>query len=163
MKYKDLQVQQTLASCLCNVISNAPGATVGDPMVGFLGTTMFQERAVSLFNTSQGIVMMPAVDASSPANLDRRVSSVGALSRAMQENAQLKEATAGAMNRKDLVGRFGTLTLSNGQTLEQAVAALPPWREAHDCRLLCRIECQQGRCAIEYFHSLLLCEKRGRR
>ena len=28
MKYKDLQVQQTLASCLCNVISNAPGATI---------------------------------------------------------------------------------------------------------------------------------------
>ena len=49
------------------------------------------------------------------------------------------------------------------QTFFQAVAALPPWREAHDCRLLCRIECQQGRCAIEYFHSLLLCEKRGRR
>jgi hypothetical protein len=107
------------------MISNAPGVTGGDPMVGFLGTTMFQERAVSLFNTSQGIVMMPAVDASSPTNLDRRVSSVGALSRAMQENAQLKEATAGAVNRKELVGRFGALTLSNGQTLEQAVAALP--------------------------------------
>jgi iron complex outermembrane receptor protein len=28
MKYTDLQVQQTLASCLCNVISNAPGATI---------------------------------------------------------------------------------------------------------------------------------------
>ncbi len=28
MKYKQLQVQQTLASCLCNVISNAPGATI---------------------------------------------------------------------------------------------------------------------------------------
>lgn len=28
MEYKDLQVQQTLASCLCNVISNAPGATI---------------------------------------------------------------------------------------------------------------------------------------
>ncbi|WP_309644978.1 TonB-dependent receptor domain-containing protein [Phenylobacterium sp.] len=28
MKYKNLQVQQTLASCLCNVISNAPGATI---------------------------------------------------------------------------------------------------------------------------------------
>ena len=28
MKYKDLQVQQTLSSCLCNVISNAPGATI---------------------------------------------------------------------------------------------------------------------------------------
>lgn len=28
MKYKDLQVQQTLASCLCNVFSNAPGATI---------------------------------------------------------------------------------------------------------------------------------------
>lgn len=28
MKYKDLQVQQTLASCLCNVISNAASATI---------------------------------------------------------------------------------------------------------------------------------------
>lgn len=28
MEYKNLQVQQTLASCLCNVISNAPGATI---------------------------------------------------------------------------------------------------------------------------------------
>ncbi len=28
MDYRDLQVQQTLASCLCNVISNAPGATI---------------------------------------------------------------------------------------------------------------------------------------
>jgi len=28
MEYKQLQVQQTLASCLCNVISNAPGATI---------------------------------------------------------------------------------------------------------------------------------------
>ena len=28
MKYRQLQVQQTLASCLCNVISNAPGATI---------------------------------------------------------------------------------------------------------------------------------------
>lgn len=28
MKYNQLQVQQTLASCLCNVISNAPGATI---------------------------------------------------------------------------------------------------------------------------------------
>jgi iron complex outermembrane recepter protein len=28
MKYKNLQVQQTVTSCLCNVISNAPGATI---------------------------------------------------------------------------------------------------------------------------------------
>jgi len=47
MKYKDLQVQQTLASCLCNVISNAPGATIKgvETDLQFAPTTWFRAWA----------------------------------------------------------------------------------------------------------------------
>jgi len=47
MKYKNLQVQQTLASCLCNVISNAPGATIKgvESDVQFAPTSWFRSWA----------------------------------------------------------------------------------------------------------------------
>src|SRR5690349_14139057 len=43
-----------------------PPGTWGDPMVHYLGSTIYQDKAVSLFNTSQGIMIMPAVDVSTP-------------------------------------------------------------------------------------------------
>lgn len=109
---------QTLAGQL-------PPGTWGDPMVHYLGSTIYQDKAVSLFNTSQGIMIMPAVDVSTPAMVDTRVGAAGAVWRATVENADLNAATKQAVNKPDLVARFGGLTLSNGQTLQQALAVLP--------------------------------------
>src|SRR5258706_2801593 len=97
-----------------------PPSLRGDPQIRFLGTTMFQNRAVTVFNTSQGIMMMPAVDASSPTSIDQRTSSAGALARAMVDNADLKGATAGAGTKQELGKKVGDLPMSNGHTPEQA-------------------------------------------
>jgi hypothetical protein len=114
------------ALAAANQVSNpVPGALAGDPAVKFLGTTTYQQRAVSLFNTSQGIVMLPTVDASTPTSIDVRTAGVGALAQAMSDNAAMKAATAGAITRQDLVTNFGNVLLSNGQTVAQAVAILP--------------------------------------
>jgi len=97
----------------------------GDPMIKYLGTTIYQDKAVSLFNTSQGVMIMPAVDVSTPSNVDTRVGSAGAFARAMTENAQLNQATRQSVSKADLVQRFGSLMLTNGQTVQQALAVLP--------------------------------------
>jgi hypothetical protein len=100
-------------------------AAASDPAVRYLGSTVFQDKTVSLFNTSQGIVMMPAVDATSPTTVDTRVGSAGAVWQATLDNADLKNATQQAVSKQDLVNRFGNLQLSNGQTLANALAVLP--------------------------------------
>jgi hypothetical protein len=101
-----------------------PGAA-SDPGVRYLGSTVFQDKTVSLFNTSQGIIMMPAVDATSPTTVDTRVGTAGAVWQATLDNADLKTATQQAVSKQDLVNRFGNLQLSNGQTLANALAVLP--------------------------------------
>jgi hypothetical protein len=102
-----------------------PPGTLGDPMLSYLGSTVYQDKAVSMFNTSQGIMIMPAVDVSTPAMLDTRVGTAGAVSRATVENDDLNRATSQPFSKTDLVSRFGGLNLSNGQTLQQALAVLP--------------------------------------
>jgi len=102
-----------------------PPGTDGDPLLNYLGTTIYQDKAVSMFNTSKGVVILPAIDVSTPANVDRRVTSAGAVSRAITENEQLGQAIRGGVSKKELVERFGDMTLSNGQTLQQALSVLP--------------------------------------
>jgi hypothetical protein len=101
-----------------------PGSGV-DPMLNYLGSTIYQGKAVSLFNTSQGVMVMPAVDLSTPSTVDVRVGASGALARAFVENAELAQSAAKGITPAALVARFGSLMLSNGQSLQQAVAVLP--------------------------------------
>ena len=112
-----------------------PPGVEGDPLLNYLGTTMYQERAVSLFNTSQGIMILPAVDVSSPATVDRRVTSAGAMSRAIQENTQIQQAIRGRVDKNALVERFGDLLLSNGQTLRDALSVIPAGATYENTRL----------------------------
>jgi hypothetical protein len=102
-----------------------PPGVEGDPVFNYLGTTIYQERAVSLFNTSQGIMILPAVDVSTPATVDRRVSSAGAVARAFHENSALQRTIRQGVDRDTLVERFGNLMLSNGQTMRDALSVLP--------------------------------------
>ena len=102
-----------------------PSGSWGDPMLNYLGSTVYQDKAVSLFNTSQGIMIMPAVDVSTPAIVDTRVGSAGAVSRATVENDDLNRATRQPFAKKEILERFGSLQLANGQTLQQALAVLP--------------------------------------
>ena len=102
-----------------------PPGTLEDPMLSYLGSTVYQDRAVSMFNTSQGIMIMPAVDVSTPTVLDSRIGTAGAVSRAAVENVDLDRATSQPFGKPDLLSRFGSISLSNGQTLQQALAVLP--------------------------------------
>ncbi|AIE86501.1 hypothetical protein [Fimbriimonas ginsengisoli] len=108
-----------------NFTGPMPPGTEGDPLLNYLGTTIYQDKAVSLFNTSKGVVILPAVDVSTPANVDRRVTSAGAVARAITENRQLGQAVRQGVDKNVLVERFGGLELSNGQTLQQALSVLP--------------------------------------
>ena len=99
--------------------------TINDPSIRYLGSTVFQEKAVSLFNTSQGIVIMPTVDVTSPTMVDTRVGTAGAVARAAVDNAEFKKATEAPIVKQDLVTRFGDMQLSNGQTLADALSVLP--------------------------------------
>jgi hypothetical protein len=107
------------------VAGQQPPGSWADPMLHYLGSTIYQDKAVSLFNTSQGVMIMPAVDVSTPSMVDTRVGTAGAVWRATVDNADLKAATQGAVSKPDLVSRFGEVTLANGQTLKQALAVLP--------------------------------------
>jgi hypothetical protein len=70
-------------------------------------------------------MIMPAVDVSTPSTVDTRVGSAGAVARAMIENAQFAQASKGEVSKASLVKQFGGLMLSNGQTVQQALAVLP--------------------------------------
>jgi hypothetical protein len=113
-----------------------PPGTTGDPMLSYIGTTIYQEKAVSLFNTSQGVMIMPAVDVSTPSNVDTRVGAAGAFARAIAENTQLAQATSQAVTKAALVDRFGSLMLTNGQTVQQALAVLPVDAKYDNAQLL---------------------------
>ena len=108
-----------------NYAAQLPPGSTGDPMVNYLGSTIYQGKAVSLFNTTQGVMVMPAVDVSTPSTVDVRVGAAGALARAFVENADLAAAVGKLATPAALVQRFGALVLSNGQTLQQALAVLP--------------------------------------
>jgi hypothetical protein len=102
-----------------------PPGSVGDPLVRYLGTTIFQEKSVSLFNTSQGIMILPAVDISTPTATDTRVGAAGALARAVAENEEMQQAMRAPVSKAALNERFGNVTLSHGQTVTQVLSVLP--------------------------------------
>lgn len=109
---------------VANEPKTRPLQLANDPMYRYLGTTVFQNKQVSMFNSTNGVVILPSVDAS-VSTPSQQLGAVGAVAQAMQENADLKAAFGKATSKEDLIQRFGNVAISNGQTLGDAVAFLP--------------------------------------
>jgi hypothetical protein len=101
------------------------GTAYGPP--DYLGTTKFMDQAVSVWRTSQGIAMMPAV---STVNIG-----VGS-TQGVQKTADLATFIAGrpdvaasfgaaGMTKEQFVQKFGGLTTDAGRTVKELVASLP--------------------------------------
>lgn len=107
-----------------NYLGPMPAGFSDDPMFRFLGSTMVENKPVSLFSSSRGVVVLPTVDASA-ATVGQRVASPGAVAEVLHDNPDVKNATENGVTKTDLIERFGNLSLSNGVTLRKAVDVLP--------------------------------------
>ena len=92
----------------------------------FLGVTKLANQSVSLWNTDQGMFVLPVpqtfgVD---PVN-DQRVRMTSELSRYLQETPAVQQAFPEGFTKSDLIERFGNERTRDGSTVGELVTILP--------------------------------------
>ncbi len=114
--------------------SSGPVVSVGPkPVFGnlvnnaqYAGVTKLGDQVVSMWNTTQGIYMLPAVNpvVGDPVN-DARVQNAASFAAYVAENPAVAKSFANAFTVGDFVAKYGDAPLSNGLTVSQALSSLP--------------------------------------
>ncbi len=98
-----------------------------DATAKFVGATKYFDQNVNVWQTSQGMLMLPAVTPvqSNPAS-DPRVAGTTGLAKFLASDAAYQAQYAGKpISKADLIKNFGTQPLDNGMTVADAVSILP--------------------------------------
>jgi hypothetical protein len=93
----------------------------------FVGTSVLNGKTVSIWQTNQGMMMLPGVSTIGIDVLaDFRVTTVGQLARMFAETKAIQDAFPGPqVSKRELVQRFGAERAGDGRTLRELVAILP--------------------------------------
>ena len=91
----------------------------------FAGTVKFMERDMALWNTPQGLFMLPATPQPAPDLRNPRFDSAGILQGKFLEQADIAQTFPDKVPVKDLVEKFGDEVLSDGRTVRDVVNILP--------------------------------------
>lgn len=91
----------------------------------FYGRTTFFGREVNVWQTNQGVVILPDVDpAANDVLLEPRLTRTASLARFMQE--EVRGTFQGRpVTKEEMLRTFGTKTLKSGHTVAEALAILP--------------------------------------
>ncbi len=92
----------------------------------FKGVTKFLNKDVAVWQTAQGLMVLPAITAvaANPED-DPRVSRVRELSKLLQQDQDIRGAFTGPVTKGELVARFGDVVGPEGTPLKALVAILP--------------------------------------
>ena len=93
----------------------------------FLGTTKFNDKAVSIWKTQQGVLMLPAVNTIGVTAVeDTRLKAAPDLAKHFGDVASIGTTFAGRpVTKKELVDKFGNDRTENGMTVKDIVNILP--------------------------------------
>jgi hypothetical protein len=91
----------------------------------FYGRTRFFDREVNVWQTNQGIIILPEVDpAANDVLLEPRLTRTASLAQFMQE--EVRGTFQGRpVTKEEMLRTFGTRTLKSGHTVAEAIAILP--------------------------------------
>ena len=105
------------------VVSTIPG-TVNQGT--FAGTVKFMDRDMTMWNTNQGLFMLPKTPDPAPDIRNPRFNSAGVLQGKILEQPLIAENFPDQVAVKDLVEKFGNEVLADGRTVAEVVNILPP-------------------------------------
>jgi hypothetical protein len=93
----------------------------------FLGTTKVGTQNMTLWQTSQGMMMLPAIAAVHPdVSRDPRVERAGNLARFIEDHPNVRTALGNqAFTKRDFVTRFGIEKLPDGTTVAEQLTIVP--------------------------------------
>jgi hypothetical protein len=113
---------------------NAPRGTGAEfPVYGSLlnnaqyaGVSKFGDQTVAMWNTNQGMYMLPAVNpvVGDPIS-DARVQSAASFAKYVTENPAIAQSFTSAFTVGDFVSKYGSVQLDNGLTVSQTLDSLP--------------------------------------
>jgi len=91
----------------------------------FAGTVKFMDRDMAMWNTNQGLFMLPATPQPAPDIRNPRLNSAGVLKGKFLEQLAIEQTFPDKVPVKDLVEKFGDEVLSDGRTVRDVVNILP--------------------------------------
>jgi hypothetical protein len=108
------------------VVIPSGGGGGHEPLASFAGTVKFNNQDVGVWQTSQGLIMLPAVTpiAVDPTS-DPRVQRAGGIAQLVHDNQDVVHAFPGAVTKEQIVNQFGNVQAANGMTVRQLVDILP--------------------------------------
>jgi hypothetical protein len=104
-------------------ISVAPGVVSPGKFAGYV---KYLDRDLMLWDTDQGLFMLPKIPEPTPDFRNPRFNSAGLLQRKFIEDPRIRQTFPQNVSVKELVARFGNEVLPDGRSLREVVDILPP-------------------------------------
>ncbi len=107
-------------------VSPGFGGILTQPSTQFLGTSNFGDRAVTLWQTQQGVLVLPSVQTINvdPAH-DPRTTRPGQLQRFLTERPEVPQTFGGPFTKEEFVQKFGDTRTADGTPLKDILAIVP--------------------------------------